>query len=95
MAWAIRQQAITWTNVDLILLRYMVSLGHNRLRMPHGNSVNIGPGNSTADTKLLPKALLIYQLDHKKRIPTVFILNLNALLWKNILITALCKLTII
>ena len=27
----IRQQAVTWANVDLDLCRYMVSLGHNEL----------------------------------------------------------------
>ena len=33
---AIRQQAITWTNVDTDPCRHMVSLGHNELRLlPH------------------------------------------------------------
>ena len=33
MAWAVRQQAITWTNVDPELGRHMVSLGHNELTL--------------------------------------------------------------
>ena len=32
--WAIRQQAITWANVDPDLCRHMVSLGHNELVFP-------------------------------------------------------------
>ena len=31
MAWAVRQQAITWANVDLDLRHNMVSLGLNEL----------------------------------------------------------------
>ena len=41
MAGAVRQQAITWDNVDPDLCRHMVSLGHNELRMssyPYRNS---------------------------------------------------------
>ena len=30
MAWCLRQQAITWANVDPDLCRYMASLGHNK-----------------------------------------------------------------
>ena len=29
----VRQQAITWTSVDLDLCRYLVSLGHNELNI--------------------------------------------------------------
>ena len=32
MAWAVRQQAITWANNDPDLCRHVVSLGHNELR---------------------------------------------------------------
>ena len=31
MIGAVRQQAITWVNVDLVLCRHMASLGHNEL----------------------------------------------------------------
>ena len=37
MAWAIRQQAITWTNVDPVLCRHMASLGHNELISNQGH----------------------------------------------------------
>ena len=36
---AIRQQAITWTNVDPELRCHMVSLGHNELNLLEGNAL--------------------------------------------------------
>ena len=33
MACAVRQQAITWANVDPDICRHMASLGHNELKM--------------------------------------------------------------
>ena len=35
MAWAVRQQAITWANVDPDLCCHMASLGHNELTHQH------------------------------------------------------------
>ena len=33
MAWRVREQAITWNNVDPDLSRHMASLGHNELML--------------------------------------------------------------
>ena len=41
MAWAVRQQAITWANVDPDLCHHMASLGYYELNMLFGSSVYI------------------------------------------------------
>ena len=54
MKWlgAIRQQAITWANVDPDLCRHMASLGHNELK--HSSMVRNGSGSElTKDTPCL------------------------------------------
>ena len=56
MALAVRQQAITWANVDLILCCHMASLGHNELiQFSAGTNNHI---NGCMDTELLTLNML-------------------------------------